>query len=173
MQQHDIEDAASASPEQVRKVRLTLNGTPREAIASVRMHLADFLRTRLMATGTHLGCEHGVCGACTVALDGAAVRSCLTLAVQANGATVDTIEGLTAPGEPLGALQAAFRRHHGLQCGFCTPGMLMTLTVLLAERPKATEAEIREAISGNLCRCTGYQGIVAAALDAQRHLGGA
>jgi aerobic carbon-monoxide dehydrogenase small subunit len=175
MTQHHIEDISatlSLPAEQARTVSVTLNGIRREAVAPVRMHLADFLRTKFEATGTHLGCEHGVCGACTVVLDGAAVRSCLILAVQADGSEVETVEGLAAPGEPLGVLQAAFRRHHGLQCGFCTPGMLMTLTVLLAEQPHATEAQIREAISGNICRCTGYQSIIAAALDAQRQLTG-
>jgi carbon-monoxide dehydrogenase small subunit len=130
--------------------------------------LGDFLRRDLGLTGTHLGCEHGVCGACTVHLDGEAVRSCILFAVQADGAKVTTVEGLARPDGTLHPLQQAFRDHHGLQCGFCTPGMLMTLAAFLAENANPTEREVREAISGNLCRCTGYQGIVAAALDAAR-----
>ena len=126
-----------------------------------RMLLSDFLRDRLALTGTHVGCEHGVCGACTVLVNGDSVRSCLMLAVQANGAEIVTVEGLGSP-QRLNALQAQFREHHGLQCGFCTPGMLMTGEDLLRKYPLATDEEIREGLSGNLCRCTGYQNIVAA-----------
>ena len=129
------------------------------------MTLADFVRERLDLTGTHLGCEHGVCGACTVLVDGEPVRSCLMLAVQASGASITTIEGLAADGD-LNPLQQAMRESHGFQCGFCTPGFLMQATALLAENPKATEAEIREVLSGNLCRCTGYETIVNGVLRA-------
>ena len=146
-----------------------MNGVRRDAEVPVRLTLADFLRQRLELTGTHLGCEHGVCGACTVLLDGRAVRSCLLLAVQANGCDVTTVEGLAADGA-LHPLQEAFRDHHGLQCGFCTPGMLTTLVEFLRENPDPTADQVRVAISGNLCRCTGYQGIVDAALDAAKRL---
>jgi carbon-monoxide dehydrogenase small subunit len=152
-----------------RRINVTVNGAPREAEVPVRLTLADFLRHRLELTGTHVGCEHGVCGACTVLLDGRAVRSCLLLAVQANGGAVTTIEGL-ATGDALHPLQEAFREHHGLQCGFCTPGMLTTLVEFLRENPDPTADEVRVAISGNLCRCTGYQGIVDAALAAAARL---
>jgi len=152
-----------------RAISVTVNGARREADVPVRLTLADFLRHRLELTGTHLGCEHGVCGACTVLLDGRAVRSCLLLAVQANGRDITTIEGL-APAGGLHPLQQAFRDHHGLQCGFCTPGMLTTLVEFLRENPNPTADEVRIAISGNLCRCTGYQGIVDAALDAAKRL---
>jgi len=148
-----------------RTIRVTVNGRSYERTVEVRKTLADFLRDDLDLTGTHLGCEHGVCGACTVVLDGAAVRSCLLFAVQAHGRELQTVEGL-ADGDRLNPLQEAFRRHHGLQCGFCTPGFLMTLTCFLRDCPDPTEAEVREAISGNLCRCTGYKNIVAAALAA-------
>jgi aerobic carbon-monoxide dehydrogenase small subunit len=150
-----------------RAISVTVNGAPREAEVPVRLTLADFLRHRLELTGTHVGCEHGVCGACTVLLDGRAVRSCLLLAVQANGRAITTIEGL-ASGGALHPLQEAFREHHGLQCGFCTPGMLTTLVEFLRENPDPTPDEVRVAISGNLCRCTGYQGIVEAALAAAK-----
>jgi carbon-monoxide dehydrogenase small subunit len=152
-----------------RAISVTVNGARREAEVPVRLTLADFLRQRLELTGTHLGCEHGVCGACTVLLDGRAVRSCLLLAVQVNGREVTTVEGL-APAGGLHPLQEAFRDHHGLQCGFCTPGMLTTLVEFLRENPNPTADEVRIAISGNLCRCTGYQGIVEAALDAAKRL---
>ena len=152
-----------------RLVRLTVNGTAHERTVEPRLTLADFLREELRLTGTHLGCEHGVCGACTVLVDGHTARSCLMLAVQANGKEVRTVEGLAAPGE-LNALQAAFWDKHGLQCGYCTPGVLITLTELLAANPAPTEAEVREALSGHLCRCTGYQNIVAAALEAAARL---
>jgi carbon-monoxide dehydrogenase small subunit len=146
-------------------IQLTVNNRVYERTVEVRMTLADFLREELNLTGTHLGCEHGICGACTILLDGEAVRSCLLLAVQTDGAKLMTVEGL-AQGEELHPLQRAFHENHALQCGFCTPGMLMTLTELLKEKPRPTEAEVREALSGNLCRCTGYQNIVAAALEA-------
>jgi carbon-monoxide dehydrogenase small subunit len=148
-----------------RAIRLTVNGRTYERTVEARKTLADFLRDDLDLTGTHLGCEHGVCGACTIVMDGAAVRSCLLFAVQAHGRQIQTVEGL-ADGDRLNPLQEAFREHHGLQCGFCTPGFLMTLTCFLRECPDPTEAEVREAISGNLCRCTGYKNIVAAALAA-------
>lgn len=147
-------------------VTLTVNGTRRSASCAARRTLADFLRHDLELTGTHVGCEHGVCGACTVLVDGAAVRGCLMLAVQAEGCRVETVEGLAAPDGALSPLQQAFSDHHALQCGFCTPGILMTLVEVLRERPDADEAEIRDALSGNLCRCTGYQNIVDAALAA-------
>jgi aerobic-type carbon monoxide dehydrogenase small subunit (CoxS/CutS family) len=150
----------------VRDVALTVNGEARTARVPVRRTLADMLRHDLGLTGTHLGCEHGVCGACTVLMDGAAVRSCLTLAVQAEGAAIRTIEGLAPDDATLHPLQAAFARHHALQCGYCTPGILTTLLQLLAETPDPTEQEVRIAISGNLCRCTGYAPIVAATLEA-------
>ena len=155
----------------LRKVSVTVNGKSYEREVESRLTLVDFIRHEINLTGTHVGCEHGVCGACTVLLEGAAVRACLLLAVQANGKRIDTVEGL-ADGDKLNPLQEAFRDNHGLQCGFCTPGMLMTLTEFLREQPNPTEAEVREAISGNLCRCTGYQAIVAAALDAAQRLRG-
>jgi carbon-monoxide dehydrogenase small subunit len=148
-----------------RTITVTVNGKSYEKSVEVRMTLADFLRGELDLTGTHLGCEHGVCGACTVVLDGEAVRSCLLLAAQADGAELTTVEGL-ARGTELHPLQKAFQDQHALQCGFCTPGFLMTAFAFLKEVPKPTEAEAREAISGNLCRCTGYQPIVQAILQA-------
>ncbi|HEY3187091.1 MAG TPA: (2Fe-2S)-binding protein [Solirubrobacteraceae bacterium] len=144
-----------------RAIRVTVNGRPCEATVEVRKTLADFLRDDLELTGTHLGCEHGVCGACTVIVDGAAVRSCLLFAAQVDGRRIETVEGL-ADGETLNPLQQAFHEHHALQCGFCTPGFLMTLTGFLRECPEPSDAQIREAISGNLCRCTGYRNIVTA-----------
>ena len=148
---------------------LTVNGRCYARVVESRLTLADFLRHEINLTGTHLGCEHGVCGACTVLLDGRSARSCLMFAVQANGCEVTTVEGLADDGK-LSVLQQAFIDNHGLQCGFCTPGMLITLTELLRENPQPTEQEVREAITGNLCRCTGYAGIVAAALDAARRM---
>jgi carbon-monoxide dehydrogenase small subunit len=136
------------------------------------MHLGDFLRLELALTGTHLGCEHGVCGACTVLVGGEAVRSCLMLAVQADGARVTTIEGIAGADGSLHPLQAAFHAHHGLQCGFCTPGMIMSLADYLERHPDADEAELREALSGNICRCTGYQAIIESGLAAARAMGG-
>jgi carbon-monoxide dehydrogenase small subunit len=141
-------------------LKLTVNGKPYERQVEPRLLLADFLRHELGLSGTHVGCEHGVCGACTVLFDGAAVRSCIMFAVQANGHELLTVEGLAKSQSDLHPLQQAFYEAHGLQCGFCTPGFLMTLVPFLQENPAPTEAEIREAISGNLCRCTGYQHIV-------------
>jgi carbon-monoxide dehydrogenase small subunit len=152
-----------------RTIRVTVNGRLHEKTVEVRKTLADFLRDDLGLTGTHLGCEHGVCGACTIVVDGAAVRSCLLFAAQMHGKTVDTVESL-ADGDRLNPLQDAFWEHHGLQCGFCTPGFLMTLTCFLRDNPRPSEAEIREAIAGNLCRCTGYQNIVAAARAAAERM---
>ena len=144
------------------RVSLTVNGERYDAAdVEPRLLLSDFLRDVLGLTGTHVGCEHGVCGACTVLMNGDSVRSCLMLAVQGNGAEIVTVEGLGTP-EQLNVLQAEFREHHGLQCGFCTPGMLMTGEDLLRKYPLATDDDIREGLSGNLCRCTGYQNIVAA-----------
>lgn len=148
-------------------VTITLNGVRRTGHAEPRMLLSDFLRHELGATGTHAGCEHGVCGACTVQLDGAAVRSCLTLAVQADGLALNTVEGL-ALDDDLSPLQAAFRQHHALQCGFCTPGILMSLADFLPAHPDADETSLRAMLSGHLCRCTGYTGIVRAALQAAK-----
>ena len=151
-------------------VSFRLNGQTVSGRAEPRMLLSDFIRHVLGATGTHVGCEHGVCGACTVQIDGIPARSCLTLAVQADGAEIRTVEGLAAPSHRLAPLQEAFREHYGLQCGFCTPGILMSLDALLRERPDPAEAEIREFLSGHLCRCTGYGTIVRAALEAARKL---
>jgi aerobic-type carbon monoxide dehydrogenase small subunit (CoxS/CutS family) len=148
------------------RVKFQLNGEPVEVDVEPRLHLADCLREVLGLTGTHLGCEHGVCGACTVIVDGAAVRACLVLAVQAAGSTVVTVEGLSTA-EALSPLQTAFRKHHALQCGFCTPGMLTTAHALLTEDPDADADRIRAALSGNLCRCTGYIPIVEAVLEAR------
>jgi aerobic-type carbon monoxide dehydrogenase small subunit (CoxS/CutS family) len=147
-------------------LRLTVNGTERHARVMPRVLLADLLREEFGLTGTHLGCEHGACGACTVLVDGEPVRSCLLFAVQADGCRVDTVEGLAGSDGTLDPLQEAFRARHALQCGFCTPGMLMTLAAYLREHPSPTESDIREILSGNLCRCTGYQNIVQAGLDA-------
>jgi len=152
--------------------RITVNGKSHARVVEARLTLADFLRHELGLTGTHLGCEHGVCGACTVLVDGSTARSCLMFAVQANGCEVTTVEGLTPDGE-LSVLQQAFIDNHGLQCGFCTPGMLITLTELLRDNPDPSEQDVREALTGNLCRCTGYAGIVKAALDAAQRLRGA
>ncbi len=147
-------------------VKLTVNGQTRSATVEPRVTLADFLREKLSLTGTHLGCEHGVCGACTVLVDGAAVRSCLMFAVQADGAEVTTIEGIGPPDGGLSPVQSAFRDCHGLQCGFCTPGFIVSVTAFLRDHPNPTDSEIREALSGNLCRCTGYQGILKAVRQA-------
>ena len=144
------------------RLRATVNGREVTAMVEPRLTLADFLRDKLRLTGTHLGCEHGVCGACTVLVDGAAIRSCLAFAVQMQGCSITTVEGLTPDSGELTDVQAAFRAEHGLQCGFCTPGFVVSATALLAERPDLTAAEVREGLSGNLCRCTGYQGIVRA-----------
>ena len=148
-----------------RAITLQVNGRKVEAQVEPRTNLADFLRTTLKLTGTHVGCEHGVCGACTVIVDGHAARSCLMLAVQADGAEVETVEGLGRV-DALSPLQQAFSDCHALQCGFCTPGMLMTLESYLREHPAPSRDEIRDVLSGNICRCTGYQGIVDAAMQA-------
>ena len=155
---------------QKRTISLTVNGTRYEKEVEVRLTLADFIRHELGLTGTHLGCEHGVCGACTILLDGLSARSCLMLAVQADGHAILTVEGIAPSADQLHPLQEAFRDNHGLQCGFCTPGILTTLIEFLRDNPDPTEQEVRIAISGNLCRCTGYQGIVNAALDAAKRL---
>lgn len=147
-------------------IRLSVNGTPVEAVVEPRMTLADFVRERCGLTGTHLGCEHGVCGACTVLLDGAAVRSCLVFAVQADGAEVSTVEGVASENGELSPVQSALRDCHGLQCGFCTPGFVMSITALLRDNPNPTDEQIREGLSGNFCRCTGYQGIINAVRQA-------
>jgi 2-furoyl-CoA dehydrogenase 2Fe-2S iron sulfur subunit len=148
------------------RIALTLNGRAVSGDAEPRVLLTDFLRHVIGATGTHVGCEHGVCGCCTVLVDGVAQRGCLTLAVQAEGRSVTTVESLAAADGTLNALQKAFQQHHALQCGFCTPGILMSFTDYLARNPHPTEDEIREVLSGHLCRCTGYAGIVAAVLTA-------
>lgn len=148
------------------RVTFDVNGIAHDVDVEPRMTLADCLRYEVGLTGTHVACEHGVCGACTVIVDGEAVRSCLTLAVQIQGSKIVTVEGL-AHGDELSPLQRAFKKHHGLQCGFCTAGMLTTLHVLLSEEPYADENRIREVISGNICRCTGYISIVDAAMDAR------
>jgi carbon-monoxide dehydrogenase small subunit len=150
-------------------VSINVNGRSYEREIEPRLTLVDFLRHEINLTGTHVGCEHGVCGACTVLIDGRSGRSCITFAVQADGSEITTVEGLSAPGE-LNILQQAFRDHHGLQCGFCTPGMLISLTELLRDNPDPSEDQVRDVLTGNLCRCTGYSGIVAAALDAARLL---
>jgi 2-furoyl-CoA dehydrogenase 2Fe-2S iron sulfur subunit len=147
-----------------RRITLTLNGRERSGYCEPRELLSDFLRHELGATGTHVGCEHGVCGACTVRVDGVAARSCLMLAVQAEDRAIDTVEGL-APAEGLSDLQEAFRRHHALQCGFCTAGILMSCADYLERVPEPSEAQVRDMLSGHLCRCTGYTPIVAAVLD--------
>ena len=148
------------------RIALTLNGRKQSAETEPRMLLSDFLRHSLGATGTHVGCEHGVCGCCTVMIDGAAVRSCLTLAVQAEGKDVRTVESLAGPGGKLNKLQQAFQNNHALQCGFCTPGILMSFTDYLARNPKPSEEELRDVLSGHICRCTGYAGIMAALMEA-------
>ena len=153
-----------------RTIAVTVNGSRYDLQVETRLTLVDCLRHHIGLSGTHVGCEHGVCGACTVLFDGQAVRSCLMFAVQADGAVVTTVEGIASENGQLHPLQQAFHDNHGLQCGFCTPGVLMTLLEFLQHNPAPTEAEVREALSGNLCRCTGYQGIVAAALDAARRL---
>ena len=143
-------------------VEMTVNDRRHRALVDPRKTLADFLREDCALTGTHLGCEHGVCGACTVLFDGEAMRSCLLFAVQADGANITTVEGLGGPDGALSPVQDAFRQEHGLQCGFCTPGFVVSVTAFLRENPKPSADEIREALSGNLCRCTGYQGIIRA-----------
>jgi carbon-monoxide dehydrogenase small subunit len=154
-----------------RTISVIVNGKSHTATIETRLTLVDFLRHELKLTGTHVGCEHGVCGACTVLVGGISARACLMLAVQCDGLEVATVESLAADGK-LNTLQQAFQDNHGLQCGFCTPGMLMTLTEFLRDHPEPNEAQVREALSGNLCRCTGYQGIVDAALDAAKKMRG-
>lgn len=149
-------------------VRLVVNGEEHEGTVEPRTTLADFLRESCRLTGTHLGCEHGVCGACTVLVDGEAVRSCLLFAIQAQGTEITTIEGIGGPGNELTPLQQAFQEAHGLQCGFCTPGFIVSMTAFLRDNPTPTDQEIREGLSGNLCRCTGYQGIIQAVRIASR-----
>src|ERR1700738_5105631 len=153
-------------PEEKRPISVTVNGHTYQRSVEPRLLLSDFLRHELRLTGTHVGCEHGVCGACTVLLDGAAVRSCLMLAVQADGSKIVTVEGLSNDAD-LTPLQKSFRKHHALQCGFCTPGMITTAHALLSEEPDCDAARVREVLSGNLCRCTGYISIVEAVLDAR------
>ena len=148
------------------RIGMTLNGRKMGAETEPRTLLSDFLRHSLGATGTHVGCEHGVCGCCTVQIDGTAVRSCLTLAMQAEGRDVKTVESLAGEGGKLNKLQQAFQNHHALQCGFCTPGILMSFTDFLARNPKPTEEELREVLSGHICRCTGYAGIMTALKEA-------
>ena len=143
-------------------ITLTVNGAARTAPVEARKTLADFLREDVLLTGTHLGCEHGVCGACTVLVDGAAVRSCLMFAVQADGTEITTVEGLTPPDGALSTVQQAMHEAHGLQCGFCTPGFVVSITALLRDHPDPSDDEVRDGLSGNLCRCTGYQGIIKA-----------
>lgn len=152
-------------------IRFEVNGTKVELDVEPRVSLADCLRDTLRLTGTHLGCEHGVCGACTVIVDGAAVRACLMLAVQAHGEHIVTVEGLSND-DALSPLQASFRKHHALQCGFCTPGMITTAHALLTEEPDADAERVREVLSGNICRCTGYIPIVEAVLEARAHYAG-
>ena len=147
-------------------VSFELNGEPQDVLTEPRKLLCDVLREDCGATGTHVGCEHGVCGCCTVQIDGAAVRSCLTLAMQAEGRDVNTVESLAGPNGKLNKLQQAFQNHHALQCGFCTPGILMSFTDFLSRKPKPTEEELREVLSGHICRCTGYAGIMAALKEA-------
>jgi aerobic-type carbon monoxide dehydrogenase small subunit (CoxS/CutS family) len=147
-------------------IELVVNGTRYRRVIESRMLLSDFLRHELGLAGTHVGCEHGVCGACTILLEGDPVRACLMLAVQANGRELSTVEGLASPSGELHPVQQAMHDHHGLQCGYCTPGILMTMTAYLKDNPSPSEDEVREALSGNLCRCTGYQNIVDAVMDA-------
>lgn len=149
------------------RISLTVNGKPVERTVEARVNLADFLRHDLGLTGTHVGCEHGVCGACTVLVNGVSARACLMLAVQADGKSIQTIEGVAQQDGTLDPIQAALSRHHGLQCGFCTPGVVMTMVEMRQERSARTltEGDVRRALSGNLCRCTGYQGMVDAALE--------
>ena len=156
--------------EERHRIRLVVNGVAHDLDVPARRLLSDALRHDLGLTGTHVGCEHGVCGACTILLDGRSARSCLMLAVQADGHELLTVEGIAPSPDKLHPLQEAFRDNHGLQCGFCTPGMLTTLLEFLRDNPDPTEQEVRVAISGNLCRCTGYQGIVLAALDAAKRM---
>jgi len=157
-------------PPDTHEIELRVNGTPYRRSVEARMLLSDFLRHELRLAGTHVGCEHGVCGACTILLDGLPMRSCLMFAVQANGCELSTVEGLATVSGDLSPLQRAMHEHHGLQCGYCTPGILMTMTAFLKDNPAPSEDEVREALSGNLCRCTGYQNIVDAVLKAAETL---
>ncbi len=161
--------STDADTRQQRRIQVTVNGQSVRREVDVRLTVADFVRHELGLTGTHLGCEHGVCGACTILVNGRAMRGCLTLAVQLDGTEIQTVEDL-ATGDTLHPLQAAFRDHHGLQCGYCTAGILMTLVDFLAENPAPDELELKTALSGNLCRCTGYQNIIAAAMEGAARL---
>jgi carbon-monoxide dehydrogenase small subunit len=167
-----VMSAVKAPSDEPQIVRLVVNGESRQGIAEPRTLLVDFLRHELGLHGTHVGCEQGVCGACTIRLNGEIVRSCIMFAVQAEGASIETVEGM-ASGDELHPIQQAFHEKHGLQCGFCTPGFLLTVQTLLEQNPDPTEAEIREYLSGNVCRCTGYVGIVASVQEAARKLQGA
>lgn len=158
------------SRSQKTRVTFALNGRKASGEAEPRLLLTDFLRHEIGLTGTHVGCEHGVCGCCTVLIDGVAARSCLTLAVQVEGRSVETVESLAAPDGTLNTLQAAMREHHALQCGFCTPGILMSFTDFLKRKPDPTEKEVQEVLGGHICRCTGYSGIIAAVMDASRRM---
>lgn len=160
------------SADATHKVQFELNGKPVEGLAEPRMLLTDFLRHQVGATGTHVGCEHGVCGACTIHIDGVPARACLTLAVQVDGANLRTVEGLELEQGRLSVLQEAFRKHHALQCGFCTAGILMSLDTFLRANCEPSELELRECLSGHICRCTGYGPIVAAALEGAAKLRG-
>lgn len=160
------------TPDEKVPVTITLNGQTVSGHASSRMLLTDFLRHELGATGTHVGCEHGVCGCCTVRIDGIAARSCLMLAIQVDGQSIDTVEGLASSEETLNALQRAFRRNHALQCGFCTPGILMSFADFLARNPDPGEDEVREVLGGHICRCTGYSGLMSALMEAAAELRG-
>ena len=159
----------TTAADDVRLVQVTINGEKRSAAVEPRMLLADFIRHELGMTGTHVGCEHGMCGACTVVLNGEIVRSCITFAVQAEGAEIETIESV-ADGTELHPIQQAFRENHGLQCGFCTPGFILTVRSLLAENPDPSDEEIREYLAGNVCRCTGYNNIIKSVKAAARSL---
>ena len=160
------------SAQRCHRIRFTLNGEAVDRTCEPRMLLTDFIRHEIGATGTHVGCEHGVCGACTVAIDGRPARACLTLALQVEGCEVRTVESLADRPGRLGVLQSAFRRHYALQCGFCTPGILVSLDALFARHPEANETEIRDVLTGHLCRCTGYAPIIRAALEAAADLRG-
>jgi len=164
-----VMSSVKAPTDEPQIVRLTVNGESRQGIAEPRTLLVDFIRHELGLHGTHVGCEHGVCGACTIRLNGEVVRSCIMFAVQAEGASIETVEGM-ARGAELHPIQQAFHEKHGLQCGFCTPGFLLTVQTLLEENPDPSEDEIREYLSGNVCRCTGYVGIVASVQEAARKL---
>ena len=164
---------SSLMDNETHEIAVTVNGTPYKRRAGGRMLLSDFIRHELLLAGTHVGCEHGVCGACTILFDGHPVRSCLILTAQANGHAITTVEGLAPSADELHPLQQAMHDKHGLQCGYCTPGILMTMSAYLDEHPAPDEAQVREALSGNLCRCTGYQHIVEAVLDAAEKMRGA